>query len=87
MTLPRLALFKSMTGSSISINHIVIVDGEIYRPLCIRNPIKRGSLINPEKYPVTCSHCKNRGWIKSIGFQQYKTKEGRYLTREERTRL
>lgn len=78
--LPRLALFKA---ARMNINHIVMVDGDMMKPLCIRMPIKHGNIIDPNNSSI-CEHCQNRGWTKSlgcIGAPVETDKHGRYVTR------
>lgn len=45
---------------------MVMVDGDIMKPICIRMPVKHGHLLEPEA-TLTCEHCRNRGWAKSLG--------------------
>lgn len=83
--LPRIGLFKS---KRMNINHIVMVDGEVMKPVCIRMPVKFGVMLDPSIDGLTCEHCKNKGWTKSlgpIGMPLDKDPNGRYLSRERST--
>jgi hypothetical protein len=80
--IPRLALFHA---NRIALNHIVMVTGDVMRPLCVRNPIKHGYITDPNE-TITCESCKVRGWSKTIGkFGRLpETDEnGRFLNREQ----
>lgn len=85
--LPRLAVFRS---DRLFVNHMVLVDGENMKPLCIRNLVRHGVVLSPES-EVTCKGCKGRGWIRSIGRfsggQPKQDKNGRYIDWEEAARI
>ena len=79
--LPRIGIFKA---DRMRINHIVMVDGETMKPLCIRMPLKHGRMMDSEA-SVTCDHCKNKGWTKSLGafgVPVENDKHGRYIARQ-----
>lgn len=82
MLLPRLAVFKSNPGKRVSLKHIVMVDGDVWRPICIRNPVNRGTLVANDS-EITCSGCRNKGWTKSLGRlgTGQVDANGRYLSR------
>lgn len=69
MMMPRMAMFR--TGR-MPINHIVMVDGDEMRFLCIRHLAKHGEVIDDES-KLTCAHCKKRGWAKHARTPQYST--------------
>lgn len=85
--LPRIGLFKS---DRMGINHIILVDGEVMRPVCIRMPVKFGRMLDPLVDSLTCHHCQNKGWTKSlgpIGMPTAKDKNGCYISREKANQL
>lgn len=82
MMLPRLAMFKS---DRMNINHLVFVDGDVMKPICIRMPVKHGHLLAPDA-ALTCENCRNKGWTKSLGrigsVPVETDSNGRFLSRE-----
>lgn len=83
--LPRIALFRA---DRMNINHLVMVDGDILKPLCIRTPIKHGHLLDSDG-KLTCENCRNRGWTKTLGrigtLPARTDTHGRYIARQTHT--
>jgi hypothetical protein len=67
MQMPRMTMFRS---KSLPVNHIVMVDGDSIKYLCIRHEAKHGELIEPDA-KLTCEHCAKRGWAKHARTPQY----------------
>lgn len=62
-----------------------MVDGDVMKPVCIRMPVKFGEMLDPLVHGLTCNHCQNKGWTKSlgnIGMPLEKDQLGRYISRE-----
>lgn len=67
--LPRMTMFRT---TRMPINHIVLVDGDSMKFLCIRHEAKNGVVVGPEA-TLTCEHCKKRGWAKHARRPEYST--------------
>lgn len=83
MILPRLATFKAIR--LVPLVHVILVNGDEFKAICVRQPIRHGILMEPGT-PVTCRSCSSRGWIYTMGNLSTNPThriEGKWLTREE----
>ena len=82
MILPR--LYKYELKRIKSTVHIILVDGDQNKIMCIRHLAKNGNRVDPLT-EVTCNSCMHRGWIYTMGVLGNtpgpKDESGRFLSR------
>lgn len=81
MVLPRLAKYE--INRIYSVVHIVLVDGDENKLMCIRHVVKKGQRASIDA-EVNCGSCKGRGWVHSlgpIGAPVEVDQQGRFLSR------
>lgn len=73
--IPRIGVFESTGGGGkkrrhVPVYHMVLVDGEDLKLVCIRQPVKYGKMVDAGSN-ITCNSCNVRGWAQTLGDLRY----------------